>query len=159
MLEVITIKLATDLEALEEYAERTFLSFSVDRFQLINLIQEALQQLQTDKLISVIGLAEYAPTSLGKAIVYSSFTPDDGLFIHKELKRALKGFVMDNEMHVLYLFTPVQAVGSSVNWQVFRNEIETLDESGLRVLDAVGIKPFIINRMYAHHKKRGNQHW
>ncbi|KAH8815069.1 DEAD/DEAH box helicase [Xylogone sp. PMI_703] len=147
LLEVITIKLATNIDTIEDYAMKTFLSLSADQSRLTALIQEALRQLERDSLITVDPLTEYAPTLLGQAIVFSSFAPDDGLFIHNELKRALKGFVMDNEMHVLYLFTPVQALQSSIDWRIYRNEIESLDESGLRVLAAVGVKPTIINKM------------
>ncbi|RBQ70587.1 hypothetical protein FVER14953_20773 [Fusarium verticillioides] len=54
---------------------------------------------------------------------------------------------MDGEMHVLYTFTPVQEFGVMVNWQVFRNEMEGLDESGLRVLRLLGIKPTTILKL------------
>ncbi|RFU25334.1 hypothetical protein B7463_g11000, partial [Scytalidium lignicola] len=147
LLEVITIKLATNFDTIEEYAKGTFLSLSVNQTQLALLVQETLQQLEREELITVNDHTEYNPTLLGQAIVFSSFAPDDGLFIYNELKRALKGFVMDNEMHVLYLFTPVQTPQSAIDWRIYRNEIESLDESGLRVLAAVGVKPLIINRM------------
>jgi DNA polymerase theta len=67
--------------------------------------------------------------------------------VHKELRKALEAFVMDGEMHVLYSFTPIQAVQGNVNWQMFRNEVETFDESNLRALSLIGLKPAVINRM------------
>ncbi|KAF4339524.1 DNA polymerase theta subunit [Fusarium beomiforme] len=82
-----------------------------------------------------------------KAIVASAIDPDDGVFVHNELSRALQAFVMDGEMHVLYTFTPVQEFGVMVNWQVFRNEMEGLDESGLRVLRLLGIKPTTVLKL------------
>ena len=78
----------------------------------------------------------------------SAIDPDDGVFVHKELNKALKTFVMDGEMHILYVLTPVQEYGQTVNWQVFRNEMEGLDESGLRVLHFLGIKPTAILKLY-----------
>jgi hypothetical protein len=84
---------------------------------------------------------------LGKAVVASAIDPEDGIFIHKELSKALKAFVLDGEMHVLYTFTPVQDFGVSVNWRVFLWEIEGLDESGLRVLKFLGIKPTIVLKL------------
>lgn len=90
----------------------------------------------------------YTATQLGKAIVASAIDPDDGVFIHKELSRALRAFVMDGDMHILYTFTPVQESGVQVNWQVFRNEMEGLDESGMRVLSFLGLKPTTILRLY-----------
>lgn len=89
----------------------------------------------------------FTATQLGKAIVASAIDPDDGVFVHKELGRALRSFVMDGEMHILYTFTPVQEFGVVVNWQVFRNEMEGLDASGLRVLSLLGIKPTTILRL------------
>lgn len=98
-------------------------------------------------LITGDPLSGFSPTRLGKAIVASAIDPDDGVFIHDEMKRALRAFVMDGEMHILYVFTPVQDFGTTVNWQVFRNEMEGLDESGLRVLQHLGIKPTSVLRL------------
>lgn len=88
-----------------------------------------------------------AATQLGKAIVASAIDPDDGIFVHREVGKSLKALVMDGEMHILYLFTPVQDFGVKVNWQVFRKEMELLDESGLRVLGFLGIQPTVILRL------------
>lgn len=92
-------------------------------------------------------LSMFTATQLGKAIVASAIDPDDGVFVHDELSRALQAFVMDGEMHILYTFTPVQESGVMVNWQVFRNEMERLDESGLRVLRLLGIKPTTVLKL------------
>jgi DNA polymerase theta len=54
----------------------------------------------------------------------------------------------DGELHVLYAFTPVQAAQTCINWQIFRSEVERLDESNLRALGFIGLKPSIINKMY-----------
>lgn len=92
-------------------------------------------------------LGNYQPTKLGHAIVASALDPDDGVFIHKELEKALQAFVMDGEMHILYTFTPVHDFGTNINWQVFRNEMENLDDSGHRVLGFLGLKRAVINRL------------
>ena len=92
-------------------------------------------------------IIRYSATPLGQAVVASALNPEDGLFVHRELRKALGAFVMDGEMHVLYSFTPVQAAHGNINWQVFRKEVECLDESNLRVLEFVGLKPHIINKM------------
>jgi hypothetical protein len=57
----------------------------------------------------------YEATLIGQAVVASSLAPEDGLFVHKELKRALEAFVLDGEMHAFYTFTPVQVTSSKVN--------------------------------------------
>ena len=86
-------------------------------------------------------------TLLGQALVASSLAPEDGLFIHKQLKGAIQAFVMDGEMHCLYIFTPLQSTQGEVNWQIFRKEMDLLDDSGIRVLRYVGIEPAMVNKM------------
>jgi DNA polymerase theta len=112
-----------------------------------NGVDSSLEELESMGLIAPDASSNYAPTQLGKAIVASAIDPDDGVFVHKELVKALRAFVMDGEMHILYVFTPVQEFGSPINWQVFRNEMEGLDESGLRVLHFLGIKPASVHRL------------
>jgi hypothetical protein len=86
-------------------------------------------------------------TLLGQAIVASSLTPEDGTFVYKELRKALEAFVMDGEMHVLYAFTPIQSAEGNINWQILREEVESFDESNMRALSFVGLKPSMINKM------------
>jgi hypothetical protein len=111
------------------------------------MVLSAVQELKETGLIKENNGSDYIATLLGQAVVASSLTPEDGLFVHRELRRALRAFVMDSEMHILYSFTPVQAAQGNINWQIFRKEVESLDESNLRVLDFVGLKPLIINKM------------
>lgn len=110
-------------------------------------MKSTLENLTRTELIRRDCASSIEATSLGQALVASSLTPEDGLFIHKQLKRAAQAFVMDGEMHCLYTFTPLQSTQVEVNWQIFRKEMDFLDESGLRVLSYVGIKPAMVNKM------------
>lgn len=147
MLEVISIRLATSRESISDYFSKSLLHSSQSEIFVQDSIESSLEELQDLGLIAPDSFSNYAPTQLGKAIVASAIDPDDGVFVHKELVKALRAFVMDGEMHILYVFTPVQEFGTPVNWQVFRNEMERLDESGLRVLHLLGIKPTSILRL------------
>lgn len=111
------------------------------------MITSTTQELLKDGLVIRNLDMEYEATLLGHAIVASSLSPEDGFFVYGELRKALQAFVLDGEMHVLYTVTPVQAAQSAINWRIFRDEIELLDEKNLRVLDFVGIKPILINKM------------
>jgi hypothetical protein len=82
----------------------------------------------------------FRSTKLGHAIVKSSLTPEDGIFIHTEMRRALEPFVMDREMHIFYLFTPIHTA-SDISWPVFREELERLDESAREHFVASGSIP------------------
>jgi replicative superfamily II helicase len=143
---VVSIRLATSRDSFHDYIQKTLLYHSETRY-LEPLIESSLTSLESLALIKSDGIGNCRPTDLGKAIVASSLDPDDGIFIHKELKRALQAFVMDGDMHALYSFTPVQDFGMTVNWQVFRNAMEDLDESDLRVLGLLGLKPTVINKL------------
>ncbi|KXH49070.1 DEAD/DEAH box helicase [Colletotrichum simmondsii] len=147
LLEVIAIRLATSRDALDEYITKTLLSHSGPLESLQDCVEVSLKNLTKMGFVSVDDCENYQPTKLGRAIVASALDPDDGVFIHKELERALQAFVMDGEMHILYTFTPVQDSGININWQVFRNEMDTMDESGHRVLGFLGLKRAVINRL------------
>ena len=146
LLEVIATKLATSEESVNDYIKKTLLCQSIDRDEMVDMVNGTLQDLEETQLIRNENSNLHA-TLLGEAIVASSLTPEDGIFIHKELRKSLDAFVMNGEMHVLYCFTPIQFAQSNINWQMLRREVEGLDENNMRVLGFVGIKPSIINKM------------
>ncbi|CAL3962327.1 unnamed protein product [Diplocarpon coronariae] len=146
LLEVIATKMAEDDESVDDYMRKTLLYHSMDHGELASMVKSTIQDLEDSQLLLRKG-SIYRATLLGQAIVASSLTPDDGIFVHKELRKALQAFVMDGEMHVLYTFTPVQSSQININWQKFRQEVEGFDESNMRAMDFVGLKPNIINKM------------
>lgn len=147
LLEAIAIRLATSRDSLDEFVRNTLLYHDRDIVKINETVEASLSDLQARGFISVDQYSNFQTTQLGSAIVTSSLDPDDGIFIHKELKKALQAFVMDGEMHILYTFTPVQDMSVTINWKVFSNEMEGLDESGMRVLGFLGLKPTEIIRM------------
>lgn len=147
ILEVVAIRLATSYESLRDYFSKSLLSFTHDPEFVNEALKSGLKEIHDMGLLIRDTYSHYAPTQLGKAIVASAVDPYDGVFIHSELTKTLRAFVMDGEMHILYVFTPVQDFGFPVNWQVFRNEMDSLDESGMRVLRFLGIKPTAILKL------------
>ncbi|KAK4226124.1 DNA polymerase theta [Podospora fimiseda] len=124
LLETITIKLATSREALDDFVSKTMLAYSTEAEpgSIQKHVEASLENLESMQFITVDDGSTFQATLLGSAVVASSLDPDDGIFIHNELRTALKAFVMDGDMH-------------------------QLDESGMRVLDLIGLKPFMINKM------------
>lgn len=108
--------------------------------ELDDMVKEALQVLVETGLINNGGDLLEA-TTLGQAVVASSLTPEDGIFVHRELQKALGAFVMDGEMHVLYIFTPVQSAEGTIDWPLLRKEVDGFDESNLRALTFIGLYP------------------
>lgn len=121
----------------------------MEKTVLDSMVNETTTSLVDEQLISVNERDEdvYEATLLGQAIVAASLTPEDGLFVHDEFKRALQSFVMDSDMHIFYLFTPINLTLNEIDWPVFRDEICGLDDSGLRVLQACRVNPGFVNRM------------
>ena len=48
-----------------------------------------------------------APSKLGRALFQSAFAPDEGLVVFQDLDRARHRLVLDGNLHLLYLVTPV----------------------------------------------------
>jgi DNA polymerase theta len=147
LLEVVSIRLVNSREAIRDYIRKSLLNLSSRSDLIEDHVEFSLQELVKMGFLQYDGVDSYVATQLGKAVVASSLEPEDGAFVHREMQRALQAFVMDGEMHILYTFTPVQDFSVSINWQVFRSETEALDDSGLRVMTFLGLKPSVVNRM------------
>ncbi|KAI5926823.1 P-loop containing nucleoside triphosphate hydrolase protein [Camillea tinctor] len=147
LLEIIAIRLANSRESVHDYIQKTLLNQSSEPDIIEGHVDSSLENLTSMGFIQCDEYNLYTATQLGKAVVSSSLEPEDGAFIYREMQRALRAFVMDGEMHVLYTFTPVHDFSISINWQVFRTEMEGLDDSGLRVMTFLGLKPTVVNRM------------
>lgn len=138
------------MAAIQEYVQKTMLYHTMDHAQLDVMVATTLDDLKASQLITMDDFGSYEVTLLSQATVASYLTPEDGLFLHDELRRALRAFVMDGEMHIFYTFTPLyNSNAADLNWPIFRREVEDLDESGLRVLEFVGVNPALVNRMLA----------
>lgn len=136
------------MDAIQDYIQRTLLFHTMDRGALDNMVNLTMDDLIASGLVTLTSTGSYEATLLSHAIIASSLTPEDGMFLHGELQRALQAFVMDGDMHIFYTFTPLQgSLAADINWPIFRREMEALDESGLRVLRFVGVKPSFVNKM------------
>ena len=45
----------------------------------------------------------YIASQLGSAVLSSAMSPDEGLTVFTELQKARRCFVLENELHVIYL--------------------------------------------------------
>ncbi|OTB18412.1 hypothetical protein K445DRAFT_19971 [Daldinia sp. EC12] len=147
LLEIIAIRLANSRDTVDDYIQKTLLSLSSTPDDIKTHVDSSLQDLSEMGFVHCDDSESYTVTQLGKAIVTSSLEPEDGVFIHREMQRALRAFVMDGEMHVLYMFTPVHDTSTAINWRIFRSEMEGLDDSGLRVMTFLGLKPTQVIKM------------
>ncbi len=115
-LEVITSSTANTVSELQSYTSCTLLYAekcklqSAKEIKLETLSQSTLDFLVQNEFISFRSdpaqsgkeLSYYA-TQLGAATVASSLSPDEALVVFGDLLKARKNFVLENELHVIYL--------------------------------------------------------
>ena len=80
-----------------------------------SLLQSTIEYLLANEFISVRDAADktgesdkilnatYYATQLGAATVASALSPEEALIVFSELRKARKSFVLENELHILYL--------------------------------------------------------
>lgn len=154
LLEVISTRLATSDESLDDYIECTLLYHTTaDKNSIAKWKHSALDNLMRHQMIKTDNTGNFEANRIGIATVASGFGVKDGIFIHEELSKALKSFNLESEMHIIYLFTPSYSLGD-VKWTVLRKEIEFMDDSDMRTGLIVGLNPGLVNRMFALHLLR-----
>ena len=121
LLEVISSGTATTPPEIEAYTSCTLLyaemtsdqSTEVTPVKLHDMVQETLDYLVQNEFIlkrtsqsspdkPQEGVMYYA-TQLGVATVASSLSPDEALVVLGDLQKARKNFVLENELHIIYL--------------------------------------------------------
>ncbi|KZC14173.1 DNA polymerase theta [Dufourea novaeangliae] len=84
----------------------------------------------------------WVATAFGKACLAASIPPKDGLFLLEELQKARRCFVLDTELHVIYLVTPLSSGSQigTIDWMTFLELWKMLSESERRVGQLVGVE-------------------
>ncbi|XP_064933489.1 DNA polymerase theta isoform X5 [Columba livia] len=88
----------------------------------------------------------YHPTHLGSATLSSSLSPTEAMEIFADLQRAMKSFVLENDLHIVYLVTPVYEEWTTIDWYQFFCLWEKLPASMRRVAELVGIEEGFLAR-------------
>ncbi|XP_070597995.1 DNA polymerase theta isoform X2 [Erythrolamprus reginae] len=153
ILEIIVSGVASSSEDIQSYASCTLLAASLRDFQDSRQEQEKICDGSIETcvkwllekefiMISVsdVGKEIYRPTHLGSATLFSSFSPKAALEIFADLQRAMKSFVLENDLHSLYLVTPVYEDWTKIDWYQFFCLWEKLPASLRRIAQLVGIE-------------------
>lgn len=98
--------------------------------------KESLQFLIDNSFVTV-DRDKMIPNRLAVATLASTFLPEDAIFVHKALERASLHLVLKDELHLLYLVTPVK-IGTP-NWSKFIGIYENLRDWHKTVAEAIGI--------------------
>ncbi|XP_019619912.1 PREDICTED: DNA polymerase theta-like [Branchiostoma belcheri] len=83
---------------------------------------------------------EYQPTQLGSATLSSALSPDEALVVFADLQRAMKSFVLENELHILFQVTPIYTDWPNLDWYQYLCLYEKLPTHMRRVAELVGVE-------------------
>uniref|UniRef100_A0A8C5FX72 DNA-directed DNA polymerase n=1 Tax=Gadus morhua TaxID=8049 RepID=A0A8C5FX72_GADMO len=112
-------------------------------------IEACVEWLMENEFITILKEGEgvrFAPSLLGAATLSSSLSPPEALGIFADLQRAMKGFVLENDLHTLYLITPVYTDWTTIDWYQFFCLWEQLPSSMKRVAELVGVQEGFLAR-------------
>lgn len=116
----------------------------LERYEFIRLHFE--EQTQEISFIS---------TRLGYACLASSMPPNEGFLLFTELQKARQSFVLESELHAVYLVTPFSVCYqlNEIDWLLYLDIWEKISTSMQRVGELVGIKEsFLVKAMRGNTK-------
>lgn len=82
-------------------------------------------------------------THLGSAILKSGLSPEEGLLVYLDLQKAQKSIILSNELHLLYLLSPV-SLSFNVNWNKYHMVYNRLLPIEKRICELIGIEEGLI---------------
>ncbi|XP_055906695.1 DNA polymerase theta [Eupeodes corollae] len=126
---------------------RSFIFDSIDF-----LIEFEFIRLQHDEEKNV---DNYVATRLGMACLASSMPPTDGLILFSELQKSRRCFVLESELHAVYLVTPYSVCYQlqDLDWLMYLDLWEKLSPAMKKVGELVGVKEsFLVRAMRGHTK-------
>jgi DNA polymerase theta len=155
ILEIIANGTANSYEDVAQYIACTFLASMSSEVVTKPIIDEIIDYLVEYKLIHSLTNTEsqekkISPTQLGKAVLASGISPEEGLFIMDELNKANKRMCLSNDLHLLYEVTPtyLSEQMETIDWKHFLDIWIKLDEDMKEVGKLVGIREhFIISQI------------
>ncbi|NXL77581.1 DPOLQ polymerase, partial [Leptocoma aspasia] len=162
ILEIIVGGVANTPEDVQTYASCTLLASSLKETKWENgngqdkaqagPIEACVAWLLENEFIQVVDSGNdlkgkiYNPTHLGSATLSSSLSPTEAMEIFADLQRAMKSFVLENDLHIVYLVTPVYEEWTTIDWYQFFCLWEKLPASMRRVAELVGIEEGFLAR-------------
>ncbi|EDW42404.1 DNA polymerase theta [Drosophila sechellia] len=92
--------------------------------------------------------AVYVATRLGAACLASSMPPTDGLILFAELQKSRRSFVLESELHAVYLVTPYSVCYQlqDLDWLLYVNMWEKLTSPMKKVGEIVGVRDAFLSK-------------
>ncbi|XP_032977365.1 DNA polymerase theta [Rhinolophus ferrumequinum] len=162
ILEIIVGGVASTSQDMQTYASCTFLAASMKEGKQeiqknqdpvhLGAIEASVLWLLENEFIQATEASDgtegkvYHPTHLGSATLSSSLSPTDTLDIFADLQRAMKSFVLENDLHIVYLVTPMFEDWTTIDWYRYFCLWEKLPTSMKRVAELVGVEEGFLAR-------------
>lgn len=91
---------------------------------------------------------KFISTPLGYACLASSMPPNDGIFLFSELQKARENFVLETDLHAVYLVTPFSVCYQlqDLDWMLYWDLWERLSAPMQRVGKLVGVSEAFLAR-------------
>ncbi|KAL8575274.1 hypothetical protein ACOMHN_001819 [Nucella lapillus] len=156
ILEVVVSGVASTPADVARYVACTLLSASLplrdddNNNSTAQLITACLAFLEDNEFVTLHAakdseggeVTQYQPTQLGSAVLASSMSPDEGLDVFAELQKARQCFVLANELHIIYLVTPIysQEISRQLEWYHFYCLWDKLSPEMRLVAKTVGVE-------------------
>lgn len=126
-----------------------------DEESLTDPIAQCMEFLEKYEFIRIHRNAEsnemsFTATRLGLACLASSMPPNEGFMLFSELQRARQSFVLESELHAVYLVTPFSVCYQlqDLDWLAYLDLWEKLTPPMQRVGEHVGIREsFLVKAM------------
>ncbi|XP_017770850.1 PREDICTED: DNA polymerase theta [Nicrophorus vespilloides] len=153
ILEVIASDVASSPSDITLFTKCTLLaSDHNNKVEINNPIDDSVDFLIDNQFIKLQnledGTSKYVATPLAKACLSSSMPPEEGLALFTELEKARQCFVLETELHLIYLVTPYSACNQigNLDWMAYLDLWEKLPASMKRVGELVGVRvSYLIN--------------
>ena len=157
LMDVISGGIVETVQDVERYIMSTLFARQKHYSEVHQVSKAALRFLEENDFVEWMeSKKKFAPTKLGKATVASALSPEEGLVVFQELKRARQNLILDTELHLVYQVTPIYH-GITPDWATYHNLYTALDNDSLRVADLVSISEGFIIRACRQRPKESKE--
>ena len=152
ILEVIASNCVSEPGQVREYVESTLLYELVkDNAEASQVVLDqakaALDRLFEEGFIDWIADKKvWKPTKTGIAVHSSGLPPDVCRDIVGDLEKAQKAFVLDSDLHLIYLCVPLNE-DTRVDWQRLASLLKRMDAISSSISEKVGVNMGLLNNM------------
>ena len=147
LLEAFVDGIVNSVTDIDSFIKCTLMSAQEEYKAVHSITKEALTYLQKHEFIEWHPeTSVFEPTLLGIATVYSSLSPSDGVDTVSELAEARKQLILDSDLHLVYLITPLHQL-IYPNWQILFRRYNCLSPNDRRVADRIGVSEAFLVKM------------